>query len=182
MGSPKPHAPVLFLIVAFSRYPEALAWGQEAAQAEYGPIVLQSELFDFSNTQHYAKQMGPDLKKQIWAFEQLMEVPELVDRKLRTNQWEAEYAELGRHAETRPLNLDAGYLTIAKLVLASTKDHCHRLYLDRGILAEVTLSLVLGQWKPWPWTYPDYAATDYHPFLWECRRWLRARYRELGIT
>lgn len=182
MGSPKSHAPVLFLIVAFSRYPEALTWGQEQAEAAYGPIALQSDYFDFSNTQHYSKEMGTGLKKQIWAFEHLMEVPHLVDRKLCTNAWEAEYATLQRHVEPRPLNLDAGYLTIAKLVLATTKDHSHRLYLDRGILAEVTLTLIRGKWKPWPWTYPDYAAGHYHAFLWECRSWLRERYREQGIS
>ena len=38
-------------------------------------------------------------------------------------------AEAG-HAEPRPLNLDPGYLTPAKLVLASTKDHAHRIYLS----------------------------------------------------
>ena len=42
-----------------------------------------------------------------------------------------EYAALSRHPEPRPLNLDPGYLTPAKLVLASTKDHAHRIYLAR---------------------------------------------------
>jgi hypothetical protein len=46
--------------------------------------------------------------------------------------------------EPRPLNLDPGYLTEAKLVLATTKDRNHRLYLDRGIFAEVTLCYQRG--------------------------------------
>ena len=77
--------------------------------------------------------MGTDLKKQFLAFERLIDPAALADIKRQTNDWEAEYAALGRHAEPRPLNLDPGYITPAKLVLASTKDHAHRIYLRDGI-------------------------------------------------
>lgn len=76
---------------------------------------------------------------------------------------------LGRHAESRPLNLDPGYLTPAKLVLASTKDHAHRIYLRDGIFAEVTLVYRKGKWQPLEWTYPDYRRDDYQQFFTRCR-------------
>jgi hypothetical protein len=98
--------------------------------------------------------------------------------KLQTNDWEAEYARQGRHDDPRPLNLDPGYLTPAKLVLASTKDHAHRIYLARGIYAEVTLSFKDRQWRAHPWTFPDYRRADYQQFFSECRQRVLAAQRE----
>jgi len=78
-------------------------------------------------------------------------------------------------AVTRPLNLDPGYLTEAKLVLASTKDHAHRIYLGRGIYAEVTLHYQNGRWQSHDWTYPDFQRPDYHLFFSQCRDFFRRR-------
>ena len=63
------------------------------------------------------------------------------------------------------MNLDPGYITPAKLVLASTKDHAHRLYLADGIYAEVTLAFRGKQWQPLEWTYPDYRRADFQEFF-----------------
>ena len=52
--------------------------------------------------------------------------------KRRSNDWETEYRDSHPHPEARPLNLDPGYLTEAKLVLATTKDRDHRIYLSQG--------------------------------------------------
>jgi hypothetical protein len=72
------------------------------------------------------------------------------------------------------LNLDPGYITQAKLVLASTKDHAHRIYLADGIFAEVTLSYKHRRWQPHEWTFPDYRRDDYQAFFTQCRDYLRA--------
>ncbi len=93
--------------------------------------------------------------------------------KCRTNEWEVEYAKQADHSEARPLNLDPGYLTLAKLLLASTKDHAHRIYLERGIYAEVTLNYRRRDWRSLDWTYPDYCREDYHEFFSRCRELLR---------
>jgi hypothetical protein len=50
---------------------------------------------------------------------------------------------------------------MAKLVLASTKDFCHRIYLDRGIFAEITLVYKKDSFTHWDWTYPDYRTAQY---------------------
>jgi hypothetical protein len=117
--------------------------------------------------------MGTDLKKQFVVFEQPIDPAALADIKRQTNAWEAEYAALGRHPEPRPLNLDPGYITAAKLVLASTKDHAHRIYLRDGIYAEVTLAYRDRRWQPHEWTYPDYRRDDYQQFFTDCRRLLQ---------
>lgn len=169
------HAPkrVLRLLAAFSRHPEALAWARERVEAAWGPIGLESLVFEFRETAYYEPTMGPGLGKTFWACQRLADAAELADWKLAANAWEQEYAALGRHGEPRPLNLDPGYLTPAKLVLASTKDHSHRVYLRDGIYAEVTLYFKDGAWREREWTFPDYRRADYHEFFTRCRTWLR---------
>lgn len=174
MGEPHSPTPVVLLIAASSRYDEALAWGLHQAEREYGAAAGVSPAFDFTETDYYAAEMGVGLKKQFWAFEKLIDPSRLAAIKLATNFWEAEYAGTGLHPEPRPLNLDPGYLTLAKLVLASTKDHAHRIYLADGIYAEVTLSYRKNAWQAFDWTYPDYRRADYHAFFTQCRERLRA--------
>jgi hypothetical protein len=98
-------------------------------------------------------------------------------RKHQTNAWEDEYRSSHSHPELRPLNLDPGYVTEAKLVLATTKDRDHRLYLADGIFGEVTLFFRQGAWQSRPWTYPDYQRAEYHQFLTQCREFLRVKLR-----
>lgn len=173
MGALRGHSPVLLIVAAFSRHDLALDWARARAVESWGEIVLESERFAFRETDYYEATMGAELKKTFWAFRDLVAPERLAEIKRLTNDWEAEYAALGRHDEPRPLNLDPGYLTPAKLVLASTKDHAHRIYLDRGIFAEVTLHYSHGNWQPRDWTFPDYRRADYQEFLARCRNELR---------
>jgi hypothetical protein len=172
------HRPVLRIIAVFSRYPEAIEWAKRTTEAAWGPVVLQSELFDHRETNYYESTMGRDLKKTFFAFESLVDAAGLVEWKEQSNQWELDYQRLGQHSEPRPLNLDPGYLTEAKLILATTKDRDHRIYLDRGIYAENTLYFYHGAWQPRPWTYPDYQRADYHQFFQRCREFLRQKLAE----
>ena len=173
-----PHRPVLLILAAFSRYGEALDWALERGAHEFGPLALTSERFEHRETRYYEPTMGPDLRKTFLAFERLVEPARLPELKTATNRWEAEYVDLAKHSESRPLNLDPGYLTEAKLVLASTKDRDHRVYLGQGIYAEVTLHFSRGAWRTREWTYPDYQRADYHRFFTECRDYLRTRYQK----
>jgi hypothetical protein len=175
MGDITEPAPVLLLLAAFSKYKAALDWARERAIDAWGPVALESPRFDFAETDYYQPTMGGPLQKCFFAFERLVDQAMLVDCKLAANDWEAEYAGEGRHAEPRPLNLDPGYITQAKLVLASTKDHAHRLYLSRGIFAEVTLYYKDRAWQPRDWTFPDYRRADYQTFFEQCRDYLRSK-------
>jgi len=165
---------VLLLVAASSRHQAALDWARERIERQFGPLALVSDAFDFTETAYYTATMGEELKKQFVSCERLIDPGELAHVKRETNAWEAEYATLGGHAEPRPLNLDPGYITPAKLVLTSTKDHAHRLYLGDGIYAEVTLAYRQRQWQPQEWTYPDYRRADYQAFFTACREYLLA--------
>ncbi len=185
MGAPSNHSPALLIMAAFSRHAPALDWAQRRAIETFGPLALASESFDFIETNYYEPTMGTDIKKCFWVFEPPFDAGELPRIKLLTNAWELEYAahcamlrtagDNDAPAEPRPLNLDPGYLTVAKLVLASTKDHAHRIYLAQGIFAEITLFYRHGRWEHHEWTFPDYRRADYHAFFTQARNWLRAR-------
>lgn len=177
MGEVIGQRPVLLIAAVFSRHESALAWARARFEREWGAIALESLRFEHRETTYYEASMGPDLQKMFFAAESLIDPGQLPVLKLQANAWEEEYRELGQHAEARPLNIDPGYLTEAKLVLASTKDRDHRIYLSQGIFAEVTLHYARGGWQTRPWTYPDYQRADYHAFFTRCREYLRQRYR-----
>jgi len=177
MGQIQPPSDVLTLVAAFSRHEAVLDWAQDSLLQHCGPLLFASPRFQFTETDYYASTMGPDLLKQFFAFSTLTPPDHLPRLKRQTNALEETYARMGGHAEARPLNLDPGYLTPAKLVLASTKDHAHRLYLGQGIFAEITLRYHRGAWQPWDWTYPDYRRADFQLFFNRCRDWLLAQRR-----
>jgi hypothetical protein len=170
--------PAMLIVGCFSRYGQLLRWAQEQLSAVFGRPCLESPLFPFVETDYYAAQMGTDLKFQLLAFERLIQ-PEWLPRiKLYTNELEESCKTIWRslvEAESppvgviRPLNLDPGYLHPGKWVLASTKDHAHRVYVGEGIYAEVTLYFRGKEWHPWPWTYPNYRRPDYREFFRQAR-------------
>jgi hypothetical protein len=174
MGTIESHYPVLLVLAAFSRHADALQWARGRSAESLGQIAFSSDEFSFEDTHYYQAEMGTGLKKVFFAFENLVDPARLVDVKHLTNDWEVEYRESAHWPESRPLNLDPGYLTEAKLVLATTKDRDHRIYLHRGIYAEVTLYYQRGRgWQSREWTYPDYRGEAYHPFFTRCRNYLR---------
>ena len=179
MGNILVKQPVLLLIPAFAATEDALFWGKQKAVDLFGPIVLESETFRFDRfTDYYAPSMGGELLKRMWAFESLIDPELLASVKVATNHLEEEYAQTAASPEIpRPLNLDPGYIDLGKLVLASTKDHSHRIYLQKGIFAELTLIYTKKQWQKLPWTYPDYQSEGYHEFFDKCRDYL---YREIS--
>jgi hypothetical protein len=180
MGEIREYRPVLRVMAVSGRHDEAFEWAREKAAAHWGAIALESPCFDFSETGYYTRTMGSDLKKQLLGFADLIPQDEVVESKLQSNAWEDEFRKSNDWEEIRPINLDPGYITEAKLVLATTKDRDHRIYLSSGIFAEITLFYQGNRWQSSRWTYPDYKRTDFHEFFDQCRNWLRDRYAAMA--
>ena len=129
----------------------------------YGVIALRSTPIPFTQTTYYEREMGPHLTRLYVAFDPLVSIAVLATVKHMTNQLEARWST---PQGLRRVNIDPGYLDLAKVVLASTKDHSHRLYIGDGIFAEVTLQYRKHTFQSWEWTYPDYrvpaALTFFH--------------------
>ncbi|MCA9174337.1 MAG: DUF4416 family protein [Planctomycetales bacterium] len=176
MGELRPHKLVLPFYAVFSRHESAFEWARQRLESSGRTIACTSERFEFVQTDYYQREMGEGLLKQFWALSELADAADLPDWKLESNRWEAEFT-IDNAGEPRPLNIDPGYITEAKLVLATTKDRDHRLYLRDGILAEVTTYYHRGEWRSRPWTYPDYATDLCREFLTRCRERLRQQLR-----
>jgi hypothetical protein len=114
--------------------------------------------------------MGPNLLREFLSFRDLIPPDRIAAIKRETNGIEQELASALKAPAPRPVNLDPGYLSASKVVLATTKDYAHRLYLADGIYAEVTLNYCDGRWQPRPWTYPDYRTDAYAGFFAQMRK------------
>ena len=158
----------------------AVTYGQsvslEKALSELETILcsveFRSRAFDFSFTEYYLTEMGRDLKKVFVSFTGLILPERLPDLKRQTNEIEAVWSAGGK----RLVNLDPGYITTAKLVLASTKDFAHRLFLADGIYGDVQLQYRHGRFRTQPWTFPDYQTDLALDFFEEVRK---GTYQEL---
>jgi hypothetical protein len=152
-----------------SAWPELLAAAGERLESAYGPLDLRTDVMPWDFTHYYDDEMGVPLHRQLVAAERLISPEQLGPIKQATNAIEAAFAAEAAGRPPRPVNLDPGYVTESKLVLASTKDFAHRIYLGGGIFAEVTLTYARGRWVAHEHTFPDYASGAYDAFLTEVR-------------
>jgi hypothetical protein len=143
----------------------------------FGPIGLVSPTYQFNHTRYYESSMGTGLLKQFFGFDMLVDPGRLAEIKRRAIELENELTQSGSYPEPRPLNLDPGLLTLGKFMLATTKDQAHRIYVDSGVYAEVTLRYQAGMFEPWPWTYADYREPLVLGFLKEAREYYRQKLR-----
>jgi len=120
-------------------------------------IDFESDIIDFTYTDYYDKEMGSRLKRKFLSFKRLVRLETIAKVKLETNDIEKRFCINGK----RTVNIDPGYLDMAKLVLLSTKDYAHRVHIGNGIFAEVTLHYKDKRFNFWPWTYPDYKSEEY---------------------
>ena len=135
--------------------------------SEYGPIDHQSDIVPWSNSSFYRDEMGPGIMRTFIFFERLLDPGDLALIKVNTIKIEKTLSVQADNLTRRRINLDPGYLTEAKVVLATTKDYSHRLYIGEGIYAEVTLGFGSKdrRFAPFHYTYPDYRSeTNIHLF------------------
>jgi hypothetical protein len=115
----------------------------------------------FDQTDYYFPEFGQPLKRKIISFKKLVSMEKIYMVKIASNRLEDRSMAYGK----RRVNIDPGYVTDAKLVLLTTKDYSHRVYIGKGIFSEVTLFFQNGSFKAWPWTYPDYAKDEMRSFF-----------------
>lgn len=144
---------------------------------EYGSIFDQSENIDFSAlTSFYQSEMGGGLKKHIISFKDLRPIENLHWEKIKTIEFELKHSL----DQKREFNLDVGYLTLSKVVLFSSKDFAHRIYINNGIFAETTLffSKKNQSFECYDYTYKDFRLNEFLLFL----KTQRSFYKKIMIT
>jgi hypothetical protein len=141
----------------------------EALTSEFGGIDLVSDVWPFDQTEYYSKETGPNILRQFVSVEKLIDPGRLAMIKHKTNALEQSLANRLNLDLPRPVNLDPGIIEPSKLVLATTKNYSHRIYIGENMYAEVTLIYEKGSWRAFEYTYPDYRQKCYHDFFNEVR-------------
>jgi hypothetical protein len=138
-----------------------------------GATMMRSEPVPFTYTKYYHKEMGTNLIRRWCVFETLIDPGMLADLKLHTNEIEQHYLN---DKGGRMVNIDPGLLSMNNIVLASTKNYSHRIYLGKGIYAEITLIYKNKTYHPVDWTYPDYRESATIDFFTRARDAFKERY------
>ncbi len=178
MGSPEPPSPVKLIVGILAADERCRQAAVETVAAEFGAMDLLSEVWPFTQTDYYRDETGEHILRQFVSFETCIDPGKLAAIKHRTNAMEVELAARLNYGLSRPVNLDPGIIEPSKLVLASTKNFAHRIYIGQNMYAEVTLMFHQGHWQSFPFTFPDFRPERYHPFLSKVRERLVEQRRQ----
>ena len=153
MSTPKETDDVKLVASLFSPEEKILEEVIPELQAMFGTADWVSPPLFFDRTRYYEKEMGWPLHRRFLSFKPLIRPEAIADIKLQTNALEERYLQEGR----RRVNIDPGYIALERLVLATGKNYTHRIYLSKGIYADLTLVFHQGGFQTLAWTYRDYA-------------------------
>ena len=161
--------PVKLIIAILGADRQCLHAAIEAIEDKFDKVDLMSDVWPFDQTDYYQDQTGPNILRQFVSVERLIDPGRLAKIKYQTNKLEQKLAARLGVPLPRPVNLDPGFIEPSKLVLASTKNYSHRIYIGRKMYAEVTLIFDKGAWQALPSTYPDYRQPCYFEFFHKVR-------------
>jgi len=181
MGSVRTFNPVKLFVGVLVSTEKPLSEVEQRLTSRYGAIDHRSPVIPFDFTDYYAPEMGDAIDRVFFSFERLIEADQLAEIKRQTNALEDDMRPL-YEAVKRPVNLDPGYIEHSKVILASTKNFYHRIYLGSGIFAEVTMHFRNNTFQFFPWTYPDYQSRDYQEFFLKIRQIYRSQLRTMCIV
>ena len=157
--------PVKLVIGVLAANNQCLHSAVDRLTDKFGNADFTSDVWPFDKTDYYKDQTGPRILRQFLSIEKLIDPGRLAKVKLRTNKLEGKLAKALSIPLPRPVNLDPGIIEPSKLVLATTKNYSHRIYIGGKMYAEVTLIFDKGRWKPLDHTYPDYKQQCYFDFF-----------------
>lgn len=167
--------PVKLIVAALFVQSENLAQAMELLEQQYGAVDYASDEFDFIAQHYYAAEMGLPIKRKIFSFAGLVDAAALAEIKLATNAIEQKLA----HAGSRTVNLDSGYLDFDKLVLASMKRNAQKIYLGKGVWADMNLMYAKGSFTSFAWTFPDFAQGIYDKSLLRIREIYKTQWKKM---
>jgi len=171
--------PVKLIVGILAADHECLHAAIEAVDSKFGKVDLESDVWLFDQTDYYKEQIGEQIYRQFVSIERLIDPGRLAAVKRKTNKIEKKLATRLALSVPRPVNLDPGIIEPSKLVLATTKNYSHRIYLGKKIYAEVTLNYDKAHWRCHDYTYSDYKQKCYHDFFEKVRTRLLEQLKSL---
>jgi hypothetical protein len=125
---------------------------KELLSNDWGEMTEESAAIPFEFTDYYRTEMGEGLLRRFAVFSTSFRAHRLKNAKKTAMQVEESLSSGGR----RRINIDPGYLTADKLVLATHKQYPFSVAITEGISAVLELLYYTGSYQPLHWTYPDY--------------------------
>jgi hypothetical protein len=175
MGSATPFVPEKLVMGILSSRGGGEGDVESLLVEQWGAIDYRSTPFPFTFTDYYDAEMGGGIERSFVSFSRLVDPSRLARIKLQTNAIEDRFRGNGR----RTVNLDPGLMALSRFSLATTKESAHRIPLEAGIYAEITLLFRRKSFQPLDWTYPDYRSERYIQLLGEIRRIYKAQLDEV---
>jgi hypothetical protein len=170
MWKPEAPKPVKLIIGILAADHHCLHAALEVVDSKFGKVDLASDVWPFDQTNYYKDETGEHILRQFVSVERLINPGSLAKIKHATNKLEQKLAAKSALPLPRPVNLDPGIIEPSKLVLATTKNYSHRIYIGKKMYAEVTLLFDKGSWRPFDHTYPDYRQQCYSDFFDKVRK------------
>lgn len=161
MGNPSESLPVKFIVGFISSRAPETATARKILERKFGPVEAEFGPVDFSATSYYDKEFGSNLKRRFLSFKRLISLRRNYTIKQFTNSVERKLSK----NSMRTVNIDPGYVSLSKLILFTTKNRSHRVYIDSGIYGDLELQFSGNSFSTLPWTYPDYASNEYITFF-----------------
>ena len=161
--------PCKITVALLSPLPEWEAALCAALEADFGPMDYRGPFPLFEGTDYYTAEMGAPLYRGWASFRGLGRPQDLPDWKWKARALEARWARDGK----RTRNLDVGYLDPDKLVLASCKRGPWKLYLGRGVWADMMLGYARGIFTPTAWAFADFRLGRYNKAMMTMREKLK---------
>lgn len=165
MGTRNGFIPEKLICGVLTSRKELLGRVEDDLCARFGQLDYHAGPIPFDFTHYYDREMGSPISRFFFSFKEPVSPDSLAAIKVFTNEIEQKYAD----GKNRLVNLDPGLISLRRLILASTKDNGRRIPLSHGIYAEITLVFIGGEFRPVPWTYPDYCSREYLAVLKEIR-------------
>lgn len=146
--------------------------------SNWGKIDFTSESFEsIEEHKYYKNEISGNIKRIFISFEELVKPEEIVNIKEKSNQIEIDLAKQTK--DSRPINLDPGYMDFNKLVLASYKYSQQKIHIKNGVWADITLFYKKGNFIPFPWTFPDFSINIYYNTLIKIRELYKKSFKEI---
>ncbi len=166
--------PAKLVCSIFSQQERLISRVADVLSGAYGTIDFETPVMLFDWTSYYEPEFGNSLKRIFMSFTEMVFQDALAEIKHATNRLEQEFSKEGK----RRVNIDPGILTAERLVLATGKNYSHRIYLGRGVYADLTFIYRKGSFRPLPWTYPDYVSREVIEFWNNVRKSYLKGFRE----
>jgi len=175
MSYPKEPDPVKFFVAVLFSDEERFSKAKSLMIESFGNFDFESETKKFDVSNYYKDEMGENIFRIFLSFETLRTPDFLVEMKLKSMEIEIKLAYEGK----RKVNIDPGYIDFSKVILATFKGAGSKIYLAKGVWADLILRYEKGTFHPFPWTFPDFRDGSYNQILIKIRNLYKEQIKKM---